>query len=235
MNILDAVLIGAVFVGFMIGYRKGFIKEALGIGSVIIGALATFIYFKNGGSPIFLFLVFILTSIIVSVIFRILRRLSQPAQARLSFSQRLGGGAIGIIKGLVFAAIALIALDLLAGVIKITMPDIDKYTGSSALYNVYKGINLPFNKAAVQSKSQSFKGGFDKAGPPEEAVNKLTKNASVKAILEDQQLMEIVNQKDFLKIISNPKFINLLNDKDFLKQVIDLGLRRGGQPVQKER
>ena len=64
-------------------------------------------------------------------------------------------------------------------------------------------------------------------------VKEFIKIGSVKAILEDKQLIESLNQEDYVKVMGNPKFLNLLNGREFLKQLVALGLRQSRQSVGK--
>ena len=229
MNRFDAVLIGVVAVSSIIGYSKGFVKEAFGIASVIISALAAYIYFKSGGSLLFLFQVFILVNIGLQVAFWVVKRLLKQGDANLSLSCRIGGGVIGFFKGAVFVLIALAALRFFGAMIPTATYDINKYTQTSALYKISRVFNWP----RVQETAESLK---ESQGPltlPPEAVNTLIKNDSVRAILEDEQLKEYIRQKDYRKILSNPKFVSLLNDKEFLKQAVALGLQQSRQSVRK--
>ena len=229
MNRFDAVLIGVVAVSSIIGYSKGFVKEAFGIASVIISALAVYIYFKSGGSLLFLFQVFILVNIGLQVAFWVVKRLLKQGDANLSLSCRIGGGVIGFFKGAVFVLIALVALRFFGAMIPTAAYDINKYTQTSALYKISRVFNWP----RVQETAESLK---ENQGPltlPPEAVNTLIKNDSVRAILEDEQLKEYIRQKDYRKILSNPKFVSLLNDQEFLKQAVALGLQQSRQSVRK--
>ena len=229
MNRFDAVLIGVVAVSSIIGYSKGFVREAFGIASVIISALAAYIYFKSGGSLLFLFQVFILVNIGLQVAFWVVKRLLKQGDANLSLSCRIGGGVIGFFKGAVFVLIALAALRFFGAMIPTATYDINKYTQTSALYKISRVFNWP----RVQETAESLK---ENQGPltlPPEAVNTLIKNDSVRAILEDEQLKEYIRQKDYRKILSNPKFVSLLNDKEFLKQAVALGLQQSRQSVRK--
>jgi len=229
MNRFDAVLIGVVAVSSIIGYSKGFVREAFGIASVIISALAAYIYFKSGGSLLFLFQVFILVNIGLQVAFWVVKRLLKQGDANLSLSCRIGGGVIGFFKGAVFVLIALVALRFFGAMIPTAAYDINKYTQTSALYKISRVFNWP----RVQETAESLK---ENQGPltlPPEAVNTLIKNDSVRAILEDEQLKEYIRQKDYRKILSNPKFVSLLNDKEFLKQAVALGLQQSRQSVRK--
>ena len=229
MNRFDAVLIGVVAVSSIIGYSKGFVKEAFGIASVIISALAVYIYFKSGGSLLFLFQVFILVNIGLQVAFWVVKRLLKQGDANLSLSCRIGGGVIGFFKGAVFVLIALAALRFFGAMIPAASYDINKYTQTSTLYKISRVFNWP----RVQETAESLKKNQGPLTLPPEAVNTLIKNDSVRAILEDEQLKEYIRQKDYRKILSNPKFVSLLNDKEFLKQAVALGLQQSRQSVRK--
>ena len=69
MNELDIMLIAVLVVSSLMGYFKGFIKEARGVVSIIISAVVTYIYFKRGGSLLSLSLIFILTNLGLAVAF----------------------------------------------------------------------------------------------------------------------------------------------------------------------
>ena len=231
MNKLDAVLIGMVIVSFIIGYFKGFIKEIFGVVSVIISALVTYIYFKSGGSLFSLSLIFIFTNLGLNVAFGALRKLLRQSDPGLSFSYRLGGGAIGVLKGIVLVLIVLSVLHSFSGIIKIIMPGINKYTKTSVLYSRYQKINRAFNRPRLKGAAESFKENPAPVILPSEVVNKLTQNDSVKAILADRQLIEAIRRKDYAKILGNPKFLSLLKNKEFLRQVTALGLWQSRQSV----
>src|SRR3990167_10020679 len=167
MNRFDAVLIGVVAVSSIIGYSKGFVKEAFGIASVIISALAVYIYFKSGGSLLFLFQVFILVNIGLQVAFWVVKRLLKQGDANLSLSCRIGGGVIGFFKGAVFVLIALAALRFFGAMIPAASYDINKYTQTSALYKISRVFNWPLVKETAESLKEN-------QGPltlPPEAVN----------------------------------------------------------------
>lgn len=230
MNKFDAVLIGAVALSSMIGYSKGFVKEACGIAGMIISALAAYSYFKSGGSVLFLFLVFILVNISLRVVFWAVKKLLKHDDAKPSFAHRLGGGALGFFKGIVFVLIVLAVARFFSAIITTAVYDINKYTQTSALYKISRVFNWPRVKETVESLEE-------KQGPltlPPEAVNALIKSDSIKAIAEDEQLKEYLRQKNYGKIIGNPKFLKLLDDREFLKQIIALGLRQSRQSSGKD-
>ena len=74
MNELDIMLIAVLVVSSLMGYFKGFIKEARGVVSIIISAVVTYIYFKRGGSLLSLSLIFILTNLGLAVAFWALKK-----------------------------------------------------------------------------------------------------------------------------------------------------------------
>lgn len=229
MNKFDAVLIGALAVSSIIGYSKGFVKEAFGIVSLIISALAAYIYFKSGGSLFFLFQIFILVNIGLHLAFWVVKKSLKQGDAKLSLSCRLGGGVIGFFKGAVFVLIVLAALRFFGAMITTAVGGINKYTQTSTLYRISRVFNWPPVRETAES-SQERQGPFTL---PPEAVAALIKNDSVRAIVEDEQLKEYIRQKDYRKILSNPKFLNLLNDKEFLKQATALGLEQSRQSLRK--
>ena len=234
MNELDIMLIAAVVVSSLMGYFKGLIKEAMGVFGVIVSVVVTYIYFNKGGSVLSLSLIFILTNLGFITAFWALKKFVWQSELKLSSFQRLGGVAIGFVKGMVSVLIVLASLALFAGIIKVTRPDINKYVETSVLYKRYQEINRAFNRAGVKDTAESFKSSPGPGGLPKEVVKEFIKIGSVKAILEDKQLIEDLNQEDYAKVIGNPKFLKLLNDTEFLKQVVALGLRQGGQSAREK-
>ncbi len=220
MNELDIVLISAVAVSSLAGYFKGFVKEAMGASAVIISAAVTYAYFKRGGSLISLSLIFILTNLGLAAVFGRLRKSVWRSDPGLSLPERLGGVAVGFLKGAACVWIMLASLGLFAGIIKVTRPDINEYVETSLLYARYRGIKPA---AAIPLKERPAP-----AGLPKEMVKEFIKIDSVKAILEDKRLIEDLNQEDYAKVMGNSKLLKLLNDPEFLKQVVALGLRQGG-------
>ncbi|HLD40708.1 MAG TPA: CvpA family protein [Candidatus Omnitrophota bacterium] len=231
MNELDIMLIVAVAVSSLMGYFKGFVKEAMGALAVIISAAVTYAYFKRGGSLLFLSLIFILTNLGLAVVFWWLRKSVWRNDPGLSLPKRLGGVAVGFVKGMVSVLIALASLALFAGIIKVTRPDINEYVETSLLYARYRGIR-PVTAGSLKDKPAPALGFAERrAGLPKEMVKEFIKIDSVKAILEDKRLIEDLNQEDYAKVMGNPKLLKLLNDPEFLKQVVALGLRQGRRPV----
>lgn len=219
MNEFDIVLISAVAVSSLVGYFKGFVKEALGALAVVISAAVTYFYFKRGGGLLSLSLIFILTNLGLALVFRWLRKSVWQNDPGLSLPERLGGVAVGFLKGAACGLIMLASLGLFAGIIKVTRPDINEYVETSLLYARYRGIK-PAAAGSLKEKPAP-------AGLPKEMVKEFVKIDSVKAILEDKRLIEDLNQEDYAKVMKNPKLLKLLNDPEFLKQVVALGLRQG--------
>ena len=231
MNELDIMLIVAVAVSSLMGYFKGLIKEAMGVCGVIVSVVVTYIYFKKGGSLLSLSLIFILTNLGFITAFWALKKFVWQSELKLSSFQRLGGVAIGFVKGMVSVLIVLASLALFAGIIKVTRPDINEYVETSLLYARYRGIR-PVTSGSLKDKPAPALGFAERqTGLPKEMVKEFIKIDSVKAILEDKRLIEDLNQEDYAKVMGNPKLLKLLNDPEFLKQVVALGLRQGRRPV----
>ncbi len=219
MNEFDIVLISAVAVSSLAGYFKGFVKEALGALAVVISAAVTYFYFKRGGGLLSLSLIFILTNLGLALVFRWLRKSVWQNNPGLSLPERLGGVAVGFLKGAACVLIMLASLGLFAGIIKVPRPDLNDYMETSLLYARYRGIK-PTAAGSLKDKPAP-------AGLPKEMVKEFIKIDSVKAILEDKRLIEDLNQEDYVKVMKNPKLLKLLNDPEFLRQVVALGMRQG--------
>jgi len=227
MNILDTVLAGILAFNLTIGFLKGFLQKAFGVLSFAIGVVAAYAYYKNGGTLFKVMLVFILANLVLRVLFWVLKKMLRGNIEGPSFFSRVGGGIIGGAEGALCVLAVLVLLHFLNGMAGAAHPGIPRVLENSLFYSRYKEFSKSSNIPGVKetfAMGESLKGKQKKLVLDPAAAGKLRDNPSIKAILEDKQLLESIQKKDFAKIISNPKFIKLLSDKELLKQLGTPGL-----------
>lgn len=108
MTILDLIIVFVILIGFILGYKDGFVRKIIGlIGFITAVILAAVFYEKVGGYiesytgiEIYLSKVVagVLIFIVVMVIFSLLKRWIHPFDKVNSFLNQLLGGVIGAIQ-----------------------------------------------------------------------------------------------------------------------------------------
>jgi membrane protein required for colicin V production len=143
MNLLDIMILAIVAIGFILGFKDGFVRKIIGvvgfiiatflaiklaafIGKVIESALNIEFYLSEiiGGIAIFLFVI---------VIFSIIKRVIHPFDKINNIINQIVGGIVGILQILIFLS----ALFLLLNVFN--QPGI-KVTSKSFFYEKITGI-----------------------------------------------------------------------------------------------
>ncbi len=188
----------------------------------------TYVCYKRGVNVFLLPLVFIAVALVFNFCARLLIRLfSHPADDRhgVSSFSRLIGGLIGGLKGLALAVSLLFCIQLLAGPLNRIYPAVGAYLEGSALNSYFKQIirSSDVNAAkAVYYAGELLKREPKKSFLPDETVRNLQSNSSLKAVIEDEDLMQSLKGGDYKKIFSSQKFLNLLKDKEFLGRIASI-------------
>jgi len=234
MNKLDVILIAIVVIYFLAGYLRGFLRQVLGIASFVISIAIAFVYYKSGGGLLKVTFVFIVTNFALGVVFWVWRKFLRKEGYRFSFFSRVAGGIIGSLNGIIIALVILVFLHILNGVIQASNPAIAQLLENSFFYSRYKEISraskIPGAKEAYRI-GELLKGKQGGVVLDPQTASEFYENASIKALLKDQQLLESIQQRDFGKIISNPKFIKILNDKELLKQLMKVRLQEKSKVI----
>ncbi len=213
MNIIDAIAAGIVGFYFVTGYVSGLLKKVLGIMSFVISAVAAYIYYNKGAGLLNVIALFLLTNLVLIIVVGLWMRLKRKDGAILSFSSRAAGGIVGSIEGAAYVLVMLTTINYFNGIISVTNPVIAANLESSFLYSRYRKISMGPNAQIGKEKQETIV--FDP-----QTVDKLRENPSLKAMLDDKQLLESINQKDYGRVISCPAFLKVINDRELLKELI---------------
>ncbi len=122
MNYLDYIILGILFIGFILGYKDGLIRKIIGLIGLIIGIFVAIKFSKQagillapafnnefylseiiGGITIFLLIIFISS---------IIKRLVHPADKVNKFLNQFLGGLTGIFQLIIFVSAFLLLLNI---------------------------------------------------------------------------------------------------------------------------
>ncbi|MEE9431338.1 MAG: CvpA family protein [Melioribacteraceae bacterium] len=123
MNYIDYILLGLLFVGFVLGFKDGLVRKLLGLGGLIAAIVLTINYSTSLGeelAPMFSdelylakivsgFLIFFGTIFLVSII----KRMIHPADKVNKFINQVLGGLAGIIQIVFIISVFLLILNVL--------------------------------------------------------------------------------------------------------------------------
>ena len=123
MNYIDYVLIGIIFIGFILGYKDGLIRKVIGLFGLIIAIFLAVTYSSELGtylSPMFNdedYLAKIVSGIIIFsatiLLVAIIKRLVHPSDKVNKFLNQLLGGIAGTIQIIFFTSVFLLLLNVL--------------------------------------------------------------------------------------------------------------------------
>ena len=121
MNLLDVIVAVVLIVSIVLAFRKGFVKELLGLGSLVVGFLLGAWFYRSAAEPfkgvvksenIALFLgfsvVFLGTLLVGVLVIWVAQRLLKFA--KIQWFDQLLGAAFGFIRGWVLGSIFFLAL-----------------------------------------------------------------------------------------------------------------------------
>lgn len=122
MTILDFIIIGIFLIGFILGYKDGFIRKIIGfLGFVLALFLAAIFYLKVGrfiesflGLEIYLAKIVagVIIFITVMFVFSVLKRVIHPFDKVNNLINQLLGGAIGAVQILFFLSAVFFLLNV---------------------------------------------------------------------------------------------------------------------------
>ena len=226
MNIIDCILVGAVFLFALVGFAAGMLKQFLGILGIIVSLFAGYLFYKNTGNLLLVAVVIAVAGLIFKIAIYVIKKIYfnlRKEKERISLYSRMGGMLIGGFKGAAYVFIVLICIYSFEGIVGAASPDIARYFEDSFFYSYLKQGNLlsgaPLLKKIHFASKLISKKAAGNLLENDAAIYKLRQNPSVKAVLEDKELQQSMQNKDYGRILSNPKFIELLRDKEFLNQI----------------
>ena len=210
------------------GWRRGFLTSLFGPMSFIFGILLGWGYFSLTKDILGTLLIAVFSPFLIRILLffglKFIRNKQEKPGPPLLPSQ-LAGAAVNLCFGLINALLLLILLLLVP----------DTSTNFSAVRDdihnsqTYRLIEPALAKFFFQEKSP-------KADPiliqpivntqlaeslqrdPE--YQTLVNNAKLKTILDDKELVEQVNHKEFAKLLTNPKILQIAQDQELLKNLL---------------
>ncbi|HSL88671.1 MAG TPA: CvpA family protein [Ignavibacteriaceae bacterium] len=146
MNTVDIIIFIVLLVGFILGFKDGFVRKLIGLLGLIVAVFLTALFSSRLGVviekvfDIELYLAEIIGGIILFLgtilIFSILKRIIHPFDKVKSLINQLVGGAVGAIELLFFLSAVLLLLNIF------NIPD-KKVQDNSLLYNHTYNV-IPF-------------------------------------------------------------------------------------------
>jgi membrane protein required for colicin V production len=146
LNTVDIIIFIVLLVGFILGFKDGFVRKLIGLLGLIVAVLLTALFSSRLGVvienifDIELYLAEIMGGIILFLgtilIFAILKRIIHPFDKVKSLINQLVGGAVGAIELLFFLSAVLLLLNIF------NIPD-KKVQDNSLLYNHTYNV-IPF-------------------------------------------------------------------------------------------
>lgn len=146
MNTADIIIFITIVIGFILGFKDGFVRKLIGIIGLIVAVLVTALFASRFGIMIEslfgieIYLAEIMGGLILFlgtvVIFAILKRIVHPFDKVNNFVNQLVGGIVGVIQMLFFLSAALLLLNIFE------FPD-KKVQNSSLLYKTTHDV-IPF-------------------------------------------------------------------------------------------
>lgn len=122
MTVLDFIIIGIFLIGFILGYKDGFVRKIIGfIGFILAIFLSAIFYLKLGnlitnvlGIEIYLAKIVagVLIFLLVMIVFSILKRVIHPFDKVNNFLNQILGGTIGAIQILFFLSAVFFLLNV---------------------------------------------------------------------------------------------------------------------------
>ncbi len=149
MNIIDILIIVALLIGFVLGYKDGFLRKLIGFTGFILAIIFAALFKDNFGLSlekyfdIEYYFAEILAGILIFfttiLVFSILKRIIHPFDKINSLLNKIVGGVVGGIQILFFVSAILLLLDIF------DFPE-EKTKKKSAFYNpTYTIIPSTFN------------------------------------------------------------------------------------------
>lgn len=149
MNTLDIIILITLVIGFILGFKDGFVRKLIGILGLIVAVLVTALFSGRLGviiEQVFnieLYLSEIIAGIILFLgtvlIFAIVKRLVHPSDKVNNLINQLVGGAVGVIQLMFFLSAVLLLLNIF------NVPDEEVQESSFLYHNTYNIIPFTIN------------------------------------------------------------------------------------------
>lgn len=226
------IIIGIFIVLFCIlGFSKGAVRQFFGIlafifASIVSAAVPCFIKLPvgEGSSPVWGYI--ILAVLIWVPAYLILNSIGKFVANRMlkggvKFGDRLWGLCFGGVKGLMIVMLAVFLIDSLPQEVKQIFPaagnamEASKVVSSIQPYNPFLKLHIMQNLRLVVSSVNDPD--YMELLIDDPGFQKLIQQESIKAVLNDTELKDILRKEQYLKFIMHPKIRQLIKDPEALR------------------
>lgn len=149
MNTVDIIILITLIIGFILGFKDGFVRKLIGIIGLIAAVVLTALFFEQLGLviesvfDIELYLSEIIAGIIIFLgtvlLFSILKRIVHPFDKVNNLINQLVGGVVGVIQLLFFLSAVFLMLNIFS------VPDKEVQDSSLLYHSTYNTIPFTIN------------------------------------------------------------------------------------------
>ena len=229
ISITDGIILVVAIFSFWSGWQKGLMRTLLGPLSLLIGTIASYLYYSFTHKVLNSLLIGLIGPIVLNIILSLLLSVwnktvdNNQKTTRLS---RVAGGFLNILwtGGLIVLVLILIVmipphvfglemikadLNRSAAYCLIRQFMKDKVPASNTMENT---LNV-FNPAQLKTIQDT----------PE--YKTLMADEKIQSILSNEETMQQIRRKNIAKLLANPEFLKLFQDEQLMKKILDMNLR----------
>lgn len=224
---IDIILLAWILYLFLNGWNKGAVLALISPLSFVLGILASILYYQKNHNVIGFLICFLLAPLGFAIIFSIIistwrEKVSKNLPPGL-LSRFIGAVANTVWGGGIFV-FTLMAIPPLGSQIPLpgNLKDRVEHSFSYPFFKNHFGNNIPLLKDAetLSSISQDQEKLEKLQSNPE--FSEISEDKIIKNITSDEDLMEQIRQKDFLKVMSNKKIQQALQNEQLLEKILSL-------------
>ena len=228
MTILDIVIIVMVLIFILLGIWRGLVLQLFNVAGLIFayllarpfGGLMEGFFARLTSAPaaahlISLTVAGMLVYLIVAIIGRFINRQVKEGGDGLNWRNRMWGGIVGLVKGLLVSLVLLFIIDAIPRPLSAEGGEEPEPLSPSALLKAAHYINpLPDTQYIQQLTQilQSKEAGEELKDDPD--LKKLLEYEKIQKVLDDHELMDAIERRDFKYLFHDEKLRELLKDKE---------------------
>ena len=230
MNYTDGILFGLFFLFFCQGWQKGLFRAILGPFSLLLGLIASYIYYLKTEDLLVSLAVSIFAPFILHFLLALFSKFSRPTgkdgkPASPAFVSSLLGGFFSLIwQGPILLLLAFFIV-LIPGKISwirpvqlniqrsLTYETINGWTGNQL---PQEGLNFKTLREIMQDPKTV------QEVEDTDAYKNVMANPKIQALLKDEAIQKDIEAQNILSLMKNAKVQGLMVDKDLLKNMFAL-------------
>jgi len=228
MTILDIVIIVMILIFILIGIWRGLVLQLFNLGGLIFayllarpfGGLMEGFFARFASSPTTAHLISLVVAgalvyVVVAIIGRFINRQVKEGGDGLNWRNRMWGGVIGLIKGLLMGLALLFIIDAFPRPLPAEGAEEPAPLSPSALLKAAHYINPLPNTQYIQQLTQilqSKEAGEKLKDDPD--LKKLLEYKKIQKVLDDHELMDAIERRDFKYLFHDEKLRELLKDRE---------------------